>query len=133
MESTSNERTWTQNWQSEDGQSEDEHHLDTVNTPLHPMNRSGIELNRLNRYGLMLALCALCALLSTWSRLDLRSTSLSLDEARSQYSSAEAEQARLRLELASLSDPDWLSGAAATLSLEGTSEVIHLQAPAGSP
>ncbi|MDG1481968.1 MAG: hypothetical protein P8R54_20420 [Myxococcota bacterium] len=96
------------------------------------MSRSGIELNRLNRYGLMLALFALCALLSTWSRIDLRSTSLSLDEARSEYSNAEADQVRLRLELASLSDPDWLADAAATLSLEGDSEVIHLQAPAGS-
>ncbi len=125
MESTSNERTWTQDWQSEDGQ-----HLDAPHAPLHPMSRSGIELNRLNRYGFMLALCALCALLSTWSRIDLRSTSLSLDEARSEFSAAEAEQARLRLELASLSDPDWLAGAAETLSLESGAEVIHLQAPA---
>jgi hypothetical protein len=132
MESTSNERTWTQDWQNEDWQNEDGQNLDTSDTPLHPMNRPGIELNRLNRYGLMLALCALCALLSTWSRLDLRSTSLSLDEARSEYANAEAEQARLRLELASLSDPDWLAGAAETLSLEGDAEVIHLQAPAGN-
>ncbi|MFT5682921.1 MAG: hypothetical protein ACI8RZ_003845, partial [Myxococcota bacterium] len=128
MESTTNERTWTQDWENEDGSP-----VEPSQAPLHAMSRSGMELNRLNGYGFMLALCALCALLSTWSRLDLRTTSLELDEARSAYSAAESEQARLRLELASLSDPDWLAGAAALLSLESGAEVIHLQVPNTTP
>ena len=94
------------------------------------MSRSGIELTRLNRYGFMLAMLALCALLSTWSRIDLRATSVALDETRREFASAEAEQARLRLELASLSDPGWLTGAAESLSLESSPEVISLPAPA---
>ena len=122
MESTGNNRTWAEDW------SADEAEL----APLRPMSRAGIELNQLNRYGLVLAMLALCALLSTWSSIDLRATSVALDGARSGYSSAESERARLQLELASLSDPGWLSGAAATLSLESGAEVIHLQAP-GSP
>jgi hypothetical protein len=122
MESTGNNRTWTEDW------SADEADL----APLRPMSRAGVELNQLNRYGLVLAMLALCALLSTWSSIDLRATSVALDGARSGFSSAESERARLQLELASLSDPGWLSSAAATLSLESGAEVIHLQAP-GSP
>jgi len=119
MESTSNNRTWTEDWQPEE----------VVAVPLRPMSRSGIELNRLNRYGFMLAMLALCSLLSTWSRIDLRTTSVALDEARSNYANADAEQARLRLEMASLSDPSWLSGAAESLSLESGAEVIILPTP----
>ena len=98
--------------------------------PLHPMERAGMELHRLNRYVFMLAIFALCALLSTWSRIDLRETSLALDEARTRYTAAEAEQARLRLELATLSDPAWLSQAASSLSLEGSATVIDIPADA---
>jgi cell division protein FtsL len=133
METTTNNRTWTPEYQTEDWQPDGWQTEDVSQVPLRPMSRSGIELNRLNRYGLMLAMLALCALLSTWSRIDLRSTSLALDEARSRYADAEAEQARLRLELASLSDPGWLAGAAATLSLESGAEVIHLSAPGARP
>ena len=119
METTRTDRSWSQDdeWSPEE----------VAHAPLRPMERSGVELNQLNRYGFMLAMLALCALLSTWSRIDLRATSLGLDEARGEYSTAQSEQARLRLELASLSDPGWLSGAASALLLEGSVPVIDIK------
>ena len=98
--------------------------------PVQPLEMDGVELNRLSRYGLLIGLMALCALLSTWSRIDFRETAVALDDAQRRYAEAMADRERLELEMASLTDPVWLSKAAANLSLEQAPEIIEI--PAGA-
>ncbi len=95
-------------------------------SPLKPLQSSGIELTQLSRYAFIAALFAVCAMLSTWSRIDLRETAVALDIVQSQHTRALSERARLELELASLSDPLWLQDAASSLSLQSDVPVIDV-------
>lgn len=95
--------------------------------PVAPMlHAEGVELRYLWRYGAVAALMVACALLSTWSRVDLVETSVALHKSRSAHRSALAERQRLTLELASLRDPQTLEGAAAAMSLDNTVPVVEL-------
>ncbi|MEL6348796.1 MAG: hypothetical protein AAFV53_37175 [Myxococcota bacterium] len=98
-------------------------------SPLQPLELAGIELNQLSRYVFVAMLVGLCAMLSAWSRIDLRETAYALDHAQTAHAEALAERARLELELASLVDPHWLSGAAGTLSLESV-EIVDVDGQA---
>ena len=75
------------------------------------------------------ALAGLCALLWAWSRIDLRKTAVSLDLAERQYHAARADQARLKLELATLRDPARLERVGATLNLDREVPVVVVPAP----
>ena len=90
----------------------------------------GIELSHLWRYLVVAGLVATCALLSTWSRVDLVETSVALDNAEARLSASVAERERLRLELATLSDPDRLNRMAATLQLSSKVPVVELTSAA---
>lgn len=94
-----------------------------------------VELSQLSRYVGIAALAGLCSLLWAWSRIDLRKTAVSLDLAERQYDSARAEQARLKLELATLRDPARLERVGATLYLDREVPVVVVPAPAlpGAP
>ncbi len=87
---------------------------------------SGVELTRIASYIMVIALMACCMLLSTWSRIDLRETAVALDRSERAYITAQAEATRLRLELATLEDPAWLSTAIKSLELDNTVPVIDV-------
>lgn len=89
-----------------------------------------VELSQLTRYVGIAALAGICALLWAWSRIDLRKTAVSLDLAERQYDAARAEQARLKLELATLRDPARLERVGATLNLDREVPVVVVPAPA---
>jgi hypothetical protein len=90
------------------------------------INSGGIELSRIASYVMVIALLACCMLLSAWSRIDLRETAVSLDRSERDLSGAQAEGTRLRLELATLEDPAWLSTAADSLQLDRDVRVIDV-------
>jgi hypothetical protein len=91
----------------------------------------GLEIRFLWRYVAVAALMAACALLSAWSRVDLVETAVALDQSRASYAEATAEQERLQLELATLTDPHHLRAASAALAFEGAAHVVDV--PQGTP
>ena len=91
---------------------------------------TGVELNRLGGYAMVIALMAGCMLLSAWSRIDLRETAVALDKSERAYTAAMAESTRLELELSTLEDPAWLTQSATNLSLQATVPVVDLTLPA---
>lgn len=104
-----------------------------VNVPIHRgvkvLVPHEVELSQLSRYVVIAALAGVCALLWAWSRIDLRKTAVSLDLAERQYHAARADQARLKLELATLRDPARLERVGATLNLDREVPVIVVPAP----
>lgn len=91
-----------------------------------------LEVTRLGRYVSVVALLAACAMLSAWSRIDLVETSAALGSAEARLEAAQADRARLRLEVAALTDPTRLSRTAEALGL--TAEVAVVDVPAeGQP
>ena len=62
-----------------------------------PLRSSDVELSSLGGYALLIALVAGSMLLSTWSRIDLRETAVSLHRSERAYAAATAETARLEL------------------------------------
>ena len=85
-----------------------------------------VEVDRLGRYLAVAALVAACLLVNAWSRSDLRRTSMDLDLAAARFENARAEQARLRLQLATLRDPARLDLAADQLLLTAPAAVVDL-------
>ena len=67
-----------------------------------PLQSSDVELSSLGGYALLIAIMAGSMLLSTWSRIDLRETAVSLHRSERAYAAAVAETSRLELELATL-------------------------------
>lgn len=86
----------------------------------------GLEIRFLWRYVAVAALMAACALLSAWSRVDLVETAVALDRTRASLSRAAAEQERLELELATLTDPHHLRAASTTLAFEGAASIVDV-------
>lgn len=86
----------------------------------------GLEIRFLWRYVAVAALMAACALLSAWSRVDLVETAVALDQTRDQFAEATAEQERLQLELATLTDPHHLRTASTALAFEGAVHVVDV-------
>ena len=86
--------------------------------PLQALELRGLELHHLGRYVLVALLLTVCFMLSAWSRIDLHSTAMELGSVQTKRDDAQAERARLELELASLVDPQWLNAAASELSLQ---------------
>jgi hypothetical protein len=91
----------------------------------------GLELSNLGRYLVVAMLVTVCGLLFAWSRIEMVEISSDLGGARTQLSIAEAEGARLDLELAALSDPAHLSRAATDLALTSDVPVVDVP-PAGA-
>lgn len=91
-----------------------------------PLQSSDVELSSLGGYALLIAIMAGSMLLSTWSRIDLRETAVSLHRSERAYAAAVAETARLELELATLEDPAWLTQTANNLSLSTAVPVVEL-------
>lgn len=89
-----------------------------------------MEVAQLGRYVLIAALAGVCALMAAWSRIELRETAVSLDLAERRYASAQAEQARLKLELATLRDPARLERLGAALPLDPNVKVVNVPAAA---
>lgn len=87
-----------------------------------------VELSHLKRYVAIAALAGACALLWAWSRIDLRKTALALDLAERGYTAAQAEQARLKLELATLRDPARLERMGVALQLDRAVNVVLVPA-----
>jgi cell division protein FtsL len=85
-----------------------------------------VELSSLGGYALMILIMAACMLLSAWSRIDLRETAVALDRSEREYSAAQAETTRLKLELSTLEDPAWLAHTADELNLESTVPVVEM-------
>jgi len=96
--------------------------------PVSPViDRGGLEIRFIWRYIAVAALMAACALLSAWSRVDLVETAVALDQTRSSFARASAEQERLQLELASLTDPHALRAAGDSLAFVGTVSIIDVR------
>ena len=95
------------------------------------MDSGGLELDHLWRYLAVAALVATCALIAAWSRVDLVKTSVKLDMAEVRLKHAQREQERLRLELATITDPATLNEASATLNLDPSVKVVDV--PVGKP
>lgn len=89
-------------------------------------HKGHVEIDRLGRYLAVFALVGACLLISAWSRIDLRRTSVELHHAAGAYERAQAENARLQLELATLRDPTRLQQAAVPLGLVSTVPVVDL-------
>ena len=87
------------------------------------------------RYALVAIVVACCALFSAWSRIDLVEISVALDQSQADLKRAEADRARLELELATLKDPTHLSTASDELQLSDSVEVVPVPplTPASSP
>ncbi|MCK6503316.1 cell division protein FtsL [Myxococcota bacterium] len=85
-----------------------------------------VEIDRLGSYLAIFALVGACLLISAWSRIDLRRTSVELHRAAAAYESAQAENARLQLELATMRDPSRLQQAALPLGLVPNVPVVDL-------
>ena len=92
-----------------------------------PLQSSDVELSSLGGYALLIAIMAGSMLLSTWSRIDLRETAVSLHRSERAYAAAVAETSRLELELATLEDPAWLTQTAKNLSLSTAVPVVELE------
>ena len=92
-----------------------------------------LELNHLWRYALGVVVVACCALFSAWSRIDLVELSVALDQSQADLKRAEADHARLELELATLQDPTHLSIASDELGLLSTVEVVPVPPRSTSP
>ncbi len=90
------------------------------------MNSGDVELSSLGGYALVILIMAACMLLSAWSRIDLRETAVALDRSERDYSAAQAETSRLKLELSTLEDPAWLHQTANELSLQPTVPVVEM-------
>ncbi len=85
-----------------------------------------VELDRLGRYLVVAAFVGACLLVSAWSRIDLRRTSMQLHRTEAAFASARSEHARLRLELATLQDPSHLQQAATQLELQPAAHIVDL-------
>ena len=96
--------------------------------PFIAMTSDGLELSHLGRYLVVAVLVTTCGLLFAWSRIEMVEISSELGVARTQLATAEAEQARIDLELAALKDPAHLSRAAANLALTSDVEVVNVSA-----
>lgn len=102
-------------------------HRPAIVAPVSPViDRGGLEIRFLWRYVAVAALMASCALLSAWSRVDLVETAVALDQTRDALSRASAEQERLQLELASLTDPHALRMAGNSLAFDGTVSIVDV-------
>ncbi len=97
-------------------------------TPVRPrlLDTGDVELSSLGGYALVILIMAACMLLSAWSRIDLRETAVALDRSEREYSAAQAETSRLKLELSTLEDPAWLTQTAQELSLQPTVPVVDM-------
>ncbi len=91
-----------------------------------PTVAGDLEITQLWRYLGVAALCAACAMLSAWSRVDLVETSVALDRAQATLDRSLADRERLHLELATLTDPQQLMPTASSLSLGPAAEVVDL-------
>ena len=96
--------------------------------PVSPViDRGGLEIRFIWRYIAVGALMAACALFSAWSRVDLVETAVALDQTRDRFARASAEQERLQLELASLTDPHALRVAGESLAFDATVSIIDVR------
>jgi hypothetical protein len=92
-----------------------------------------MELNHLWRYALGAVVVACCALFSAWSRIDLVEISVALDQSQADLKRAEADRARLELELATLQNPTHLSAASDELGLLPTVEIVPVPPTTTTP
>lgn len=90
--------------------------------------RDGLELSQLGRYLVLAVMLTVCGLLFAWSRIEMVEISTDLGNARGRLDAAEAESARLDLELAALTDPTHLSRAADANGLVPTVPVVEVPA-----
>ena len=106
-----------------------------ADTTTHSIRPDRLELNHLWRYALVAIVAACCALFSAWSRIDLVEISVALDQSQADLKRAEADRARLELELATLKDPTHLSTASDELQLSDSVEVVPVPplTPTSSP
>jgi hypothetical protein len=96
------------------------------------LGRGGLELSQLGRYGVLAVMLTVCGLLFAWSRIEMVEISTDLGRARAALDGAEAESARLDLELAALTDPTHLSRAAEVNELVSTVPVVDVPADGGA-
>jgi len=94
---------------------------------IQPIEIGGLEVNQLSRYALVVMVITVCTLMSTWTRIDYRETAVALDRTQSQYMTALTQQARLELELATLSDPTWVQSAASNLSFNHPVTIVDIE------
>jgi len=86
----------------------------------------GVELSHLGRYLLIALVIAGTMIVGAWSRVDLRGTAVALGETERRLATAEANEARLQLELATLRAPARLRGQQESLGLTENVTVIDL-------
>ena len=94
---------------------------------------TGLELTQLGRYGMVAVLVTVCGLLFAWSRIEMVEISSDLGHSRGQLVSAEADRARLDLELAALTSPSHLSRAAFDLGLASDVTMVLVPAEDANP
>lgn len=103
-----------------------------LRSPADRRDTAGLELSHLGRYVLVGAVLAGCLMVSAWSRIDLRSTAVALDETERALAAAQADRARLSLELATLREPARLRSQAAELGLTESAAVVDLSQDASN-
>jgi len=85
-----------------------------------------VELSHLGRYLLIALVIAGTMMVGAWSRIDLRGTAVALGETERRLATAQADEARLQLELATLRAPARLRGQQESLGLTQDVTVIDL-------
>jgi len=96
---------------------------------LDALHAGHIEVDRLGRYLAVAALVCASLMIYAWSRIDLRQTSVDQADTNRAFESARDENARLRLELATLRDPARLQLVAADMQLDNSVRLVDLTPP----
>ena len=94
--------------------------------PVDTLHGGGLELSNLSGYFIVVLLLVICGLIHASNRLDRRETAMAIEAARVTLGHALAEQERLKLELATLQDPENLRIASEAVGITARPKVIDL-------
>jgi hypothetical protein len=100
--------------------------------PVDALHGGGLELSNLSGYFIVVLLLVVCGLIHASNRVDRRETSMDIEATRAKLGVAIAEQERLKLELATLQDPENLRLASQAVGMDSRPKVIDL-APEATP
>lgn len=101
--------------------------------PVDTLHGGGLELSHLSGYFFVVVLLVFCGLIHASNRLDRRETAMAIESTRVRLGAAIAEQERLRLELATLQDPENLRLAGESVGIVARPKVIDLPPVEASP
>lgn len=94
--------------------------------PVDNLHGGGLELSNLSGYFIVVLLLVVCGLIHASNRVDRRETSMDIEATRAKLGVAIAERERLKLELATLQDPENLRLASQAVGMDARPKVIDL-------